>query len=251
MTADWYQAAGLAGLAAASFVVALSGALMPGPLLAAAIREGARQGHRAGPLLTLGHGLLEAAAVALIYVFIDRARFLERPAPFATVAFVGGLMLLAMGLLMLAGLRKVRATDLGSTRSGKRDPVTGRLAVARAILSGATVSLSNPYWSAWWVGVGLACIAVIANDLRLGWLGLAVFFGGHISADLVWYWLVTFTVSRGRRLLGDRGHRVLVAACALFLIGFAGLFLWRGAERLGWLRPEAQPEAAQAEPQRS
>lgn len=230
---NWVEVAGLAGLAAGSFVIALSGALMPGPLLVAAVREGARQGHRAGPLLTLGHGVLEAAVVVLVYLGLGQ--FLKRDGPFAAVALVGGGMLLAMGLLMLRSARKARAASLTQARD-KGAPGRRRLAAAGAIISGAAVSLANPYWSVWWVTAGLFCITFAAT---LGWAGLAVFFLGHITADLAWYWLVTWAVSRGRRLLTDRSYRALIAVCGVFLIGFAGYFIYRGAGRLKQIRREA------------
>ena len=49
-----------------SFVIALSGALMPGPLLTVTISESARRGFVAGPLLIAGHGLLELALVVAL-----------------------------------------------------------------------------------------------------------------------------------------------------------------------------------------
>ena len=56
----------LAGVPLTSFVVALSGALMPGPLLTVTVGEATRRGFWAGPLIILGHGILEMALVLLI-----------------------------------------------------------------------------------------------------------------------------------------------------------------------------------------
>ena len=42
-----------------SFVIALSGAMMPGTLLTVTISESSRRGMIAGPLLILGHGILQ------------------------------------------------------------------------------------------------------------------------------------------------------------------------------------------------
>ena len=84
----------------------------------------------------------------------------------------------------------------------------------------------------------------LASAARWGWTGIGVFFVGHVAADLAWYWLVTFTVSRGRRLLSELSYRLLIAACALFLLAFGGLFIWRGAQRLGWCGRATPPPAA-------
>jgi len=53
---------------ALSFTIALSGALAPGPLLAAVISQSARQGAKIGPLIILGHAAVELVMVIFIVV---------------------------------------------------------------------------------------------------------------------------------------------------------------------------------------
>ena len=64
---------------ASSFVIALSGALMPGPLLTATISESSRRGFWAGPLMIAGHAILELALVVALSwgfpVFSDAGGF--------------------------------------------------------------------------------------------------------------------------------------------------------------------------------
>ena len=223
--AGWFTVKGPLGLlclAAGAFVAGLSGALSPGPLLVAAIREGVRQGARAGPLLTLGHGILEAAVVVLIYLGLGKS--LERPTPQAGLALLGGGMLLVMAVLMLLGARRASAAEL----SAAADPSGSQslTSFGRTVLAGGVVSLSNPYWWIWWATIGMGYLASAA---RWGWTGIAVFFVGHILADLGWYWMVTLAVSRGRKLLTDRSYRLLIAGCALLLLAFAAWFLGLGA----------------------
>ena len=55
-----------------SFTVALSGALMPGPLLAAVIYESTRHGFKTGPLFVLGHAMLEVLMVTFIILGFSR-----------------------------------------------------------------------------------------------------------------------------------------------------------------------------------
>ena len=51
-----------------SMVVALSGAMMPGPLLTITITESTRRGVASGPLLIAGHAVLELVLViALLF----------------------------------------------------------------------------------------------------------------------------------------------------------------------------------------
>ena len=49
-----------------SFCIALSGALMPGPLLTVTISETTRRGLLVGPLLIIGHSILELILVVLV-----------------------------------------------------------------------------------------------------------------------------------------------------------------------------------------
>jgi hypothetical protein len=55
--------------------------------------------------------------------------------------------------------------------------------------------------------------------------GIAVFFAGHIAADFAWYTMVSFGVSKGAALMGDRTYRTLIRACGVFLVLFGGWFL--------------------------
>ena len=62
----------LAWIPLTSFIVALSGALMPGPLLTVTVGEAARRGFWAGPLIIVGHALLENFITKDGYVVTDR-----------------------------------------------------------------------------------------------------------------------------------------------------------------------------------
>ena len=80
----------LAGIFFTSFLVGLSGALMPGPLMTVCIGESARRGARTGPLLVLGHGILEITlAIAL---FLGLAAYIHDDRVMALVGIVGGVV---------------------------------------------------------------------------------------------------------------------------------------------------------------
>jgi len=55
-----------AGIFFTSFLIAFSGALMPGPLLTVTIAVSSKRGPWTGPLLILGHAVLEIAMVSLL-----------------------------------------------------------------------------------------------------------------------------------------------------------------------------------------
>lgn len=201
---------------ASSFVIALSGALMPGPLLTATISESSRRGFWAGPLMIAGHALLELALV--IALFLGLAPFFQLPEVFVASALAGAVILVWMAAGML---RSVPTLTLSLKPQQKK--------LNHPVFSGIFMSLSNPYWIIWWATIG---IGYIFYSWQFGLWGIAFFFAGHISADLAWYSFISGAVARGRHLLTDRLYRVLIAVCAVFLIGFAGYFAYAGIDKL-------------------
>jgi len=202
----------LAGIFGGSFALALSGALMPGPLFTITISESVRHGFKAGPLLMTGHALLELLLV--VAVVQGLGVYLKLPPVMGTIALLGGSLLIYFGIDMIRTAGRLTLTqetgDDGSSYS--RHP----------ILIGAIASLSNPYWILWWATIGLGYLVAV---MQFGALGVAVFFLGHITADFAWYCLISFGVSRGKSLLKDWGYQSLIRVCGIFLFFFGGWFL--------------------------
>ncbi len=195
-----------------SFIIALSGAMMPGPLLTATISETSRQGFKAGPLLILGHGILELLLV--LALILGLAPFLQRPEVFITTAFVGAIILFWMAVSMLRTLHTLHIDwEEKSDRSN------------HLIITGVLLSIANPYWTIWWASIGLGYILF---SQKFGILGILFFFAGHILADLTWYAIVSLAVDRGRHFLTDRLYRGIIGICASFLIIFACYFAYTG-----------------------
>lgn len=193
-----------------SFIIALSGALVPGPLFTITVSESLRRGFKTGPLIIFGHGLLEITIVILLFFGITPFLLEERTRQFISVA--GGIILMIMGVMLFRDAGKTRL-DLSP---GERQ--TG----LHPVISGILGSLSNPYWIIWWVTIGLG---YLVSSLRYGIPGVIAFFSGHISADLLWYSMISYAVSRGQKIMGERGYRYLLSACGIFLIFFGGWFL--------------------------
>jgi threonine/homoserine/homoserine lactone efflux protein len=195
-----------------SFVIALSGALMPGPLLTATIAGSSQRGFIAGPLLIGGHALLELALVTALLAGLTP--YLQRPSVFAATALGGSLILLWMAFGMFRSLPTLRLAWEGTRKGGSHPLVTGIL-----------MSLANPYWIIWWATIGLG---YILYSMKFGLWGVAFFFAGHILADLAWYSLISAAVAGGSHFLTDRLYHGLIAACAAFLVVFAGYFAYAG-----------------------
>jgi threonine/homoserine/homoserine lactone efflux protein len=201
---------------ASSFVIALSGALMPGPLLTATISESTQRGFIAGPLMIAGHAVLELTLV--IGLLLGLAPFFQLPVVFAATALAGSAILFWMAYGMFKSLPK-----LSLSWEGKQKKLN------HPMVSGILMSVSNPYWIIWWATIG---VGYIIYSTQFGLWGVAFFFAGHISADLAWYSFISAAVAGGRHLLTDRLYRGLIAFCAVFLVVFAGYFAYAGFEKL-------------------
>lgn len=211
----------LLALFTTAFMVGLSGALMPGPLLTLTIEESARRGAAAGPLLVLGHGLLEL--LMLFLLLFGLGGFLAHPVVSRVIAFLGGGVLLWMGAGMLRSAR-MEPLQLEFPKEGSGPKLLPR-PVFQTVAAGGIISLANPYWLLWWATIGAAFVAQAA---RLEAAGIAFFFGGHIFSDLGWYSLVACGVAAGRRFLGRQTYQYLIMFCGLFLMVLGILFIGAG-----------------------
>lgn len=209
-----------------SFVLALSGVLMPGPILTLTIAESTRRGFKAGPLLITGHALTEFALV--LAIIHGLGPYLERPLFMGIIASFGGAILMWMGINMVrtASALSLRAEE--PTSSFRRRP--------HPVLMGALASVSNPYWTLWWATVGLG---YLVSAMKFGISGAIVFFLGHISADFPWYSIVSLGISRGKALLKDRSYQYVIRVCGVFLLDF-GLWFLVSAKCKGNVREKAK-----------
>ncbi|MFW6343753.1 MAG: LysE family transporter [Sediminispirochaetaceae bacterium] len=201
-----------------SFLIALSGAMMPGPLLTATIGESVKRGAKAGPLIMSGHALLEGALV--IALMFGLAPLLKKDPFFIGVSFAGAAILAWMSAGMLRSVPSLKIdwdADAGEGGGGS------------IIAAGALLSIANPYWVVWWATIGLT---FLSRSQEVGFLGILFFFLGHQAADFAWYSIVSTAVGKGRRFFSDRIYRGVIAVSALVLIGFALYFSWSGLERL-------------------
>lgn len=207
-------------LAISAFIIGLSGAMMPGPVLTYVVDGSLRKGFAAGPLVITGHMFLELLLVILLLTGMSSLFASELFT--AVVGIIGGLMLILMALNMLRSSLKKEISFENSL--DKKEGVTG------FILPGALLSIANPYWILWWATIG---ITYLANAYQRGLIGTGAFFVGHISADYAWYSFIAFIVSRGRKLISDSIYRKLVVFFALILLYFAGTFIVDGIQYFG------------------
>jgi len=211
--------ASLAVIFFTSFVVALTGALMPGPVLALTISSVARRGFRAAPLIIAGHALLELALV--IALVFGLSRLIDSGFVASIIGIVGGSVLIGIGTMTsIKGRRSVNPLSSPPTYA-TRDHML--------VVSGVVLSLSNPYWFLWWATIGLT---YLLWSLKLGTAGVATFFVGHTSGDFAWHSVVALVIITGRRFISDSVYRRMLIVCGVALVGLGIYFIISGAQFL-------------------
>ena len=203
---------------AASFSIGLSGAMSPGPLTIFVMGQSARYGVLAGPLASLGHGLLEVALVALLWLGL--ARVLQYDPVLAVIGVIGGLVMIWMGWKIVSGVRRTGATLSASVSDRRAD---------NPLVGGAVLSLANPYWSFWWATVGISTMTTLA--LPRGVLGVTAFTVGHVASDFFWFTLVAIVFATGRRFISDRVYQSALYVFGMLLALFGVYFIWFGVTK--------------------
>jgi len=203
----------IAALLLSVFLVSFSGAMMPGPVMTVTIAQAIHRGHLAGPLVSLGHGVVEASLVVLLALGLGQ--LFQLPLVAGTIGLLGGLLLLYMGLGMIRTPVPASITAAGPVGA------TG----AGLVAAGMLASVANPYWVLWWATIG-------ADFLRRayphGALVIAAFFLVHFSVDLGWNSAVGSAVAAGRKLLTPGVYKGILGVCGVFLLGLGVYFLVSG-----------------------
>lgn len=202
---------GIAEFAAAVVAVSATGALAPGPLMAAGVALGVRGGARAGLSLAAGHAAVELPLVLALGAGI---------APLAGAGDAGRIVSAAgaAGLFAFAAIHARQAImRRGGGHGARGSSARGALAV------GAALSAANPFFWAWWATVGVK-LAADSSSLLGPW-GPPALFALHIPMDIAWLGAVAALAARGSAIMGARGRLAmdvaLVAAMAAIGVAFA------------------------------
>ncbi|MEA1944560.1 MAG: LysE family transporter [Euryarchaeota archaeon] len=190
-------------LLAFGFVIGLTGAVVPGPMLFATIEASLRKGWIAGPEIVLGHAAIEIMICAVIFFGFSIANDMI----FQTVSLVGGGALIAFGI-----------ATVNSSKNATFD--MDKNITSNPVIAGALTSVSNPYFLIWWLTIGNT---LVMDGLRISFVAAVLFVVGHWIADITWYAAISISSSKGRKVMSDRVYGRVLSACGLFLISF-GLY---------------------------
>jgi threonine/homoserine/homoserine lactone efflux protein len=201
-----------------SFLIALTGALSPGPLLTFTIYKSLQQkrGYLAGIYIIFGHATIE---FTLIIALLAGASLVFQNFIFLTfVGIIGGCLLTIYGILIIKNVKK---QEFNINLEINENNIKGFK--GNSFLGGIIVSLSNPYWEFWWAVIGLGFM-ISYNVSFANPLGILLFFLGHELGDLVWYLPISTIVHFGKRTLNPKIYKYVLIACSLFMVIF-GIYL--------------------------
>ncbi len=201
-----------------SFLVALTGALAPGPVLTFTIYKSLKwkKGYLAGFLIILGHALLEFSLIMLL--LLGASLFFRNILILTVIGIVGGVFLTLFGLMVIRDVVKkkvqINFTIVGEEIKGYR---------GNSFLGGIILSLSNPYWAFWWAVIGLS-LMINLNITFDNPTGLMLFYLGHELGDFIWYIPISIFTYLGGKSLNPKVYNWVLIACGVFMIGF-GIYL--------------------------
>jgi len=212
------------GVLLKSFIIGLSGAMMPGPMLAVTIEHSHKKGLMAGPLIVLGHSILEL--LLLILLVFGLGSIIQSNIAIIIISLVGAIVLFWMGWDMIKNASKVKFVSVE-----KANNPDSRVAIKAhsSIFAGILTSLSNPYWTLWWATIGLN---LILDSLKTTQVGVVYFYFGHIMSDLVWFSIVSISIVMSKKIISDRYFQTIITICGIILIGFGLIFGYNGITRI-------------------
>ena len=210
-----------------SFIVALTGAMSPGPLLTYTIIKSAKtnkRGYLMGLWIITGHAILEMGIILLL--LLGFSFVLKNIAVVRIIGVSGGLILILFGAFIIRDIfnGSISTSFLNSRDEPNNDPgLVENKGIENPVIGGIMVSMSNPYWWVWWATIGFAFM-IQFNISFEKWPKLLAFFLGHEAGDLIWYLLVSTLAFFGLRHMNRKAYYGILMFCALFMILF-GIYL--------------------------
>jgi len=215
----------LAGLTIAfsAIWVSLLGVLSPGPMTAAALEAGGRN-RWAGLWFAAGHGVVELPLIGLI--IFGAGPLFEMPGTKIVFGFLGGFVMLGLGLLQVCALLAMRNKKESDLPPSHEHSIEASLETLRnPLVEGVLFTLASPFFFVWWATGGLILVDKV---MEAGTFCLTIFVIGHWITDLIWLTLLSLFSYGGTKLMGGLWYAGVLALCAVTLIGFGGYFLFDG-----------------------
>ncbi len=188
--------------------ISASGVMAPGPLFAANVSYGLRDGAKSGIKMAIGHSIVEFPLVVLLGLGVFS---LETFPEFRIVISIfGAITLFGFAILQIKTVLQKKENTISKLKHGP-------------LVTGIVFSALNPFFIIWWLTIGFKLI----SDAMLIWAfsGILVMFLLHIWMDFVWLGGVSFLASKSSRILSNRNYKILMIGLSLMLVYFGITFV--------------------------
>ena len=193
------------------FVVGLSGAIIPGPLLAFTVFDTSRKRRITGHTIILGHALWEFGIILIIFLGFGGIIAQNR----LIIYVIGGLALVVMGIGMVR------------SKGGEIRMESSR--VSSSLVGGVFYTAFNPTQPPWWATAGLALL--LKGIEVMGIVGVIIVTLGHWLSDFAYYVFVSFMIHQHEKYINPRQREISISL-GIFMIFLGTYFLTQGLQQL-------------------
>jgi len=189
-------------------LISAAGVMAPGPLFAANVAYGLRDGGKSGIKIAIGHTIVELPLVILLGIGIFSFEIF--PEFRIGISIFGAVILFVLAAIQIKTTLQVKKTAFFNLKHS-------------AVLTGITLSVLNPFFIIWWLSIGLKLI----SDAMLIWAfaGIVIVFSLHIWMDFVWLYSVASLASKSSKVISDKNYKILMLCLSAMLIYFGITFI--------------------------
>jgi len=189
-------------------IVSASGVMAPGPLFAANLVYGLKQGTKSGIKMAVGHTIVEFPLVILLGIGVFS---LESFPEFRTIISIfGAITLFVFAAIQIKSLFRKNESIYFNSKQGP-------------LITGVLLSALNPFFIIWWLTIGFKLI----SDAMMIWAfaGMLIVFVLHIWMDFAWLGVVSFLASKSKKIISNNIYKILMGGLSIMLIYFGITFL--------------------------
>ena len=184
-------------------VISASGVMSPGPLFAANVMYGLREGKISGIKMAIGHTIVEFPLILLLGVGFFSIESIPEIRTIITI--LGAIGLFGFAILQIRSVAKQEFSL--ETKSGQGP-----------FMAGILLSALNPFFIIWWLTIGLVLISESIQNF--GIIGIVILFLFHIWMDYAWLFTIAIFSSKAKNYLSKRNFKMIIIGLSVVLIYF-------------------------------
>jgi threonine/homoserine/homoserine lactone efflux protein len=208
--------------------VGFSGALVPGPLFTATIKDTLKYGAISGPMICIGHLIMEV--LILLGLSLGISYIINIPIVRALVGTIGGVSLIYVGIDIIKERKKFEEISEASLDHIHPPKKQFKREYISPLKTGFLFTVINPTIYIWWFTVGNS---LVMRGLAIGFIGVFLLFIGHWFADVSWYSFLSFSVSKGKKFISPKIYEAILLVCGIFLTYLGVNFLYSSLPYFG------------------